>query len=41
MTFFGSTANDAAYYAWLTDRGDQTNRGKIEGVNSVNNSSLK
>ncbi|MBQ7509225.1 MAG: MFS transporter, partial [Spirochaetales bacterium] len=31
MTFFGSTANDAAYNAWLTDRGDSTNRGKIEG----------
>ena len=35
MTFFGSTANDAAYNAWLTDRGDETNRGKIEGVNSM------
>jgi MFS family permease len=35
MTFFGSTANDAAYNAWLTDRGDTTNRGKIEGVNSM------
>ncbi len=35
MTFFGSTANDAAYNAWLTDRGDGTNRGKIEGVNSM------
>ena len=29
MTFFGSTANDAAYNAWLTDRGDSTNRGRI------------
>ncbi|MBO4862493.1 MAG: MFS transporter, partial [Firmicutes bacterium] len=27
MTFFGSTANDAAYNAWLTDRTDETNRG--------------
>ena len=35
MTYFGSTANDAAYNAWLTDKGDSTNRGKIEGVNSM------
>lgn len=35
MTFFGSTANDAAYNAWLTDRGDKTNRGLIEGINSM------
>ena len=35
MTFFGSTANDAAYNAWLTDMGDETNRGKIEGFNSM------
>lgn len=35
MTFFGSTANDAAYNAWLTDRGDETNRGRIEGANSM------
>lgn len=35
MTYFGSTANDAAYNAWLTDRGDETNRGRIEGVNSM------
>ena len=35
MTFFGSTANDAAYNAWLTDRGDSTNRGRIESVNSM------
>ena len=35
MTFFGSTANDAAYNAWLTDKGDNTNRGKIEGINSM------
>ena len=35
MTFFGSSANDAAYNAWLTDRGDNTNRGKIEGINSM------
>ena len=35
MTFFGSTANDAAYNAWLTDMGDDSNRGKIEGFNSM------
>ena len=26
MTFFGSSANDAAYNAWLTDSTDETNR---------------
>ncbi len=35
MTFFGSTANDAAYNAWLTDRTDETNRGAAEGINSM------
>ena len=35
MTFFGSTANDAAYNAWLTDRGDASNRGAIEGYNAI------
>lgn len=35
MTFFGSTANDAAYNAWLTDIGDVGNRGKIEGINAM------
>ena len=35
MTFFGSGANDACYNAWLTDCGDETNRGKIEGINSM------
>ncbi len=35
MTFFGSAANDACYNAWLTDRGDETNRGFIEGFNSM------
>lgn len=35
MTFFGSTANDAAYNAWLTDKGDSSNRGIIEGLNSM------
>lgn len=35
MTFFGSAANDAAYNAWLTDEGDENNRGKIEGINAM------
>ncbi len=35
MTFFGSTANDAAYNAWLTEAGDESNRGKIEGINAM------
>ena len=35
MTFFGSTANDACYNAWLTEKGDDSNRGKIEGFNSM------
>ena len=35
MTFFGSSANDAAFNAWLTDVTDETNRGKIEGINAM------
>ena len=35
MTFFGSTANDAAYNAWLTDSTDATNRGAAEGINPM------
>ncbi len=35
MTFFGSSANDAAYNAWLTDSTDPTNRGSAEGINSM------
>ena len=35
MTFFGSTANDSAFNAWLTDKGDKSNRGNIEGYNSI------
>ncbi|MBO4216900.1 MAG: MFS transporter [Clostridia bacterium] len=35
MTFFGSSANDAAYNAWLTDMTDATNRGRAEGINSM------
>lgn len=34
MTFFGSLANDSAFNAWMTDVTDDTNRGKVEGVNS-------
>ena len=35
MTFFGSSANDAAFNAWLTDSTDTTNRGSAEGVNAM------
>ena len=35
MTFFGSSANDAAFNAWLTDSTDDSNRGAIEGINSM------
>lgn len=35
MTFFGSTANDAAFNAWMTDITNNRNRGKVEGVNSA------
>ncbi|MBQ8260574.1 MAG: MFS transporter [Clostridia bacterium] len=35
MTFFGSSANDAAYNAWLTDSTDSSNRGAVEGINSM------
>ena len=35
MTFFGSSANDAAFNAWLTDCTDETNRGKVEGINAM------
>ncbi len=35
MTFFGSTANDAAFNAYITDKTNSENRGKIEAVNSV------
>ena len=35
MTFFGSSANDAAFNAWLTDSTDETNRGAIEGINGM------
>jgi len=32
MTFFGSTANDAAFNAWITDEIDNTDRSKYETV---------
>ncbi len=35
MTFFGSLANDSCFNAWLTDITDDTNRGRVEGVNSA------
>ena len=35
MTFFGSSANDAAFNAWLTDSTDNTNRGSAEGINAM------
>ena len=35
MTFFGSTANDAAFNAWVTDSTDETNRGSVEGINAM------
>jgi len=35
MTLFGSTANDAAFNAWVTDNTNHQNRGKIEGVLSI------
>ena len=35
MTLFGSTANDAAFNAWVTDNTTAKNRGRIEGVISI------
>ena len=35
MTLFGSTANDAAFNAWVTDNTKESFRGKVEGVLSV------
>ena len=35
MTFFGSTANDAAFNAFVTDTTEPSNRGKVESVLSV------
>ena len=35
MTFFGSTANDAAFNAWLTDSTLGGGRGAAEGINAM------
>ncbi|MBQ8291650.1 MAG: MFS transporter [Clostridia bacterium] len=35
MTVFGSTANDAAFNAWVTDNTKESFRGKVEGVLSI------
>ena len=35
MTLFGSTANDAAFNAWVTDNTKEEFRGKVEGVLAV------
>lgn len=35
MTVFGSTANDAAFNAWVTDNTKESFRGKVESVLSV------
>ncbi len=35
MTFFGSTANDACFNAWLTDSTREGSRGAVEGVNAM------
>ena len=35
MTFFGSSANDACFNAWLTDSTNSKNRGAVEGINAM------
>ena len=35
MTFFGSTANDAAFNAWVTDVTTEENRGRAESVLAI------
>lgn len=35
MTFFGSSANDACFNAWLTDSTNEKNRGAAEGINAM------
>jgi MFS family permease len=35
MTFFGSSANDAAFNAWLTDATEEGGRGAVEGINAM------
>ena len=35
MTFFGSSANDACFNAWLTEAVPEKERGKAEGINAM------
>lgn len=35
MTFFGSTANDAAFNAWIVDATDEGNRGRVVALQSL------
>lgn len=35
MTLFGSTSNDAAFSAWVTDNTSSDNRGKIESIVAI------
>ena len=35
MTFFGSSANDACFNAWLTESVDDSGRGAAEGINAM------
>ncbi len=35
MTFFGASANDACFNAWLTDVSTGEDRGRIEGINAM------
>ena len=35
MTFFGSSANDACFNAWLTEAVPENERGKAEGINAM------
>ena len=35
MTFFGSSANDAAFNAWLTESCESDKRGAAEGINAM------
>jgi MFS family permease len=35
MTFFGSTANDAAFSAWITDISHSSNRNRIQSYNQI------
>ena len=35
MTFFGSTANDACFNAYVTDNTSEDNRGKVESILSI------